>query len=142
MGCHCVMSSVCMGRWCSLRVQGLCVTLSRKIPHFATWSRMFTSSKAGLTTLMLDTMRYATIPILQSSYAKKSTLLCSVANIVFSSALVCPVAIIVQWLMSFYCPQVTVTRWYCSNRFITLLVGWSCTKLLAYVSHMATVHVM
>ena len=44
--------------------------------------------------------------------------------------------------MSFYYPQVTVTRWYCSNRFISLLVGWSCTKLLAYVSHMATVHVM
>ena len=61
---------------------------------------------------------------------------------VFSSTLVCPVANIVQWLMSFYYPQVTVTRWYCSNRFISLLVGWSCTKLLAYVSHMATVHVM
>ena len=118
-----------MGRWCSLRVQGLCVTLSRKIPHFTTWSRMFTSSKAGLTTPMLDTMQYATIPILQSSYAKQSTLLCSVANIV-------------QWLISFYYPQVTVTRWYCSNRFINLLVGWSCTKLLSYVSHMATVHVM
>ena len=44
--------------------------------------------------------------------------------------------------MSFYYPQVTVTRWYCSNRFISLLVGWSCTKLLSYVSHMATVHVM
>ena len=73
---------------------------------------------------------------------KKSTLLCSVANIVFSSALVCPVAIIVQWLMSFYYPQVIVTRWYCSNRIISLLVGWSCTKLLSYVSHMATVHVM
>ena len=32
--------------------------------------------------------------------------------------------------------------WYCSSRFISLLVGCSCTKLLAYVSHMATVHVM
>ena len=90
---------------------------------------MLTSSKVGLTTPMLDTVQYATIPILQSSYAKQSTLLCSVANIV-------------QWLMSFYYPQVTVTRWYCSNRFISLLVGWSCTKLLSYVSHMATVHVM
>ena len=44
--------------------------------------------------------------------------------------------------MSFYYPQVTVTRWHCSNRFISLLVDCSCTKLLSYVSHMATVHVM
>ena len=77
------MNSVCMGRWCSLRVQGLCVTLSRKIPYFTTGvMSMFTSSKVGLTTPMLDAMQYATIPILQSSYAKQSTLLCSVANIV------------------------------------------------------------
>ena len=63
-------------------------------------------------------------------------------NITFKSTLLCSVANIVKWLMSFYYPQVTVTRWYCSNRFISLLVGCSCTKLLAYVSHMATVHVM
>ena len=126
MGCHCVMSSVCMGRWCSLRVQGLCVTLSRKIPHFATGVlSMFTSSKVGLTTPALENMQQPQLQFI------------NIINFTLFSSHHCPMTI-----MSFYYPQVTVTRWYCSNRFISLLVGWSCTKLLAYVSHMATVHVM
>ena len=96
---------------------------------------MFTSSKVGLTTPLLETMQYTTTPI-SLFYSQ------FMQNIIFKSTLLCSVANIVKWLMSFYYPQVTVTRWYCSNRFISLLVGWSCTKLLAYVSHMATVHVM
>ena len=51
------MSSVCMGRWCSVRVQCLCVTLSRKILPPRVMS-MFTSSKAVPTTPVLDTMQY------------------------------------------------------------------------------------
>ena len=57
MGCPCVMSSVCMGRWCSLRVQGLCVTLSRKIHSATGVMSMFTSSKVRLVTSVLDTMQ-------------------------------------------------------------------------------------
>ena len=56
----------------------------RKIPHSATGVlSMFTSSEVGLTTPVLDTMQY---PI-----TVYTTLVCSVANIV-------------QWLMSFYYP--------------------------------------